>query len=166
MASPERLWQRRLATSQDLPRIVDIYNQSIPHRLATADTEPIQVADREAWYEPHVPQTHPLYVLQAAGDVIAWQSFERFYGRPAYRRTAEVSLYVASSHHRQGCGAYLLQQAIADAPRLGLETLLAFISDTIRPVSRCFGATDSSIGVCCRESLGWMITAEISLSWG
>lgn len=119
--------ERRLATRDDLPRIVEIYNESIPGRLATADTEPITVADREAWWERHTPEAHPLFVLTEAGRVVAWQSFERFYGRPAYRATAEVSLYVASSHHRQGCGSFLLSQAIAAAPALGLETLLAFI---------------------------------------
>ena len=34
-----------LANEKDLPRIVDIYNQIIPSRLATADLEPVTVAE-------------------------------------------------------------------------------------------------------------------------
>ena len=36
----------RNAVAADLTVIVDIYNQSIPSRLATADTESLTVADR------------------------------------------------------------------------------------------------------------------------
>lgn len=38
----------RKAVHADLPRIVEIYNQIIPSRLATADLEPVTVADCEA----------------------------------------------------------------------------------------------------------------------
>ena len=43
-----------LASEKDLPRVVDIYNQIIPSRLATADLEPVTVAEREPWY--HLPR--------------------------------------------------------------------------------------------------------------
>ena len=52
-----------LANEKDLPRIVDIYNQIIPSRLATADLEPVTVAEREAWYHSFT-KTHPLWVIK------------------------------------------------------------------------------------------------------
>ena len=33
-------------------------------------------------------------VAERDDEVVAWLSFSEFYGRPAYRRTAELSLYV------------------------------------------------------------------------
>ena len=36
------------ARHEDLRRIVEIYNQIIPSRLATADLEPLMTSDREA----------------------------------------------------------------------------------------------------------------------
>ena len=36
----------REATEEDLPAIVEIYNQSIPAGWSTADTRPITVAER------------------------------------------------------------------------------------------------------------------------
>ena len=38
----------RLAAIDDLPRIVEIYNQSIAGKQATADLQPVSVADRQA----------------------------------------------------------------------------------------------------------------------
>lgn len=52
----------RKAVHADLPRIVEIYNQIIPSRLATADLEPVTVADREAWFASFTV-THPLWVM-------------------------------------------------------------------------------------------------------
>ena len=116
----------RNALAADLTAIVDIYNQSIPNRLATADTEPITVADRLDWYRDR-PANRPLWVATDEERVLGWLSFQNFYGRPAYHHTAEISVYVAPACHRQGVGSKLLAQAIAHSPQLQLSTLLAFV---------------------------------------
>ncbi len=122
-------FQLRDATTADLPAIVEIYNATIPGRMATADTEPITVASRLAWFEAHNPATRPLWVLvdEGSNTVAAWLSFNSFYGRPAYNPTAELSLYVAESYRRRGLGRWLLQQAIGRAPGCELSNLLGFI---------------------------------------
>jgi phosphinothricin acetyltransferase len=117
----------RDANAADLPHIVEIYNSAIPSRLATADTEPITVASRIAWMREHEPSTHPLWVAAERTTILGWLSFQPFYGRPAYRATAELSVYVAASAQRSGIGRALLARATDEAPRLGLETLLGFI---------------------------------------
>ena len=61
-------FQLRDATTTDLPAIVGIYNATIPGRMATADTEPITVASRLAWFEAHNPATRPLWVLVDEGS--------------------------------------------------------------------------------------------------
>ena len=61
-------------------------------------------------------------------EIIAgWLSFQSFYGRPAYHATAELSVYIAPNWQRKGIGHALLSQAVEQAPRLGLKTLLGFI---------------------------------------
>lgn len=118
----------RHAQPADLPAIVAIYNASIPGRLATADTEPVSVASREPWFREFDPARRPLWVLGSApGRVDAWLSVRSFYGRPAYHRTAEVSVYTAPSAQRRGLGRRLLAHALVEAPALGLATLLAFV---------------------------------------
>ncbi len=130
--------QIRLAQGPDLAAIVAIYNQSIPSRAATADTEPVSLASRRAWFGRHHPQDYPLWVAEAAGEVVAWLGLQPFHSRPAYRATAEVSLYVATPWQRQGYGRALLQGAIAQGPDLGLRTLLAFIFAHNQPSLRLF----------------------------
>jgi phosphinothricin acetyltransferase len=117
----------RLATFADLPRIVEIYNATVASRQVTADLEPITVESRIQWFHEHLPESRPLWVLEANAQVVAWLSFSSFYGRPAYRHTAELSLYVDEGARRLGLGTYLLKEAIAQAPRLSVNRLLAFI---------------------------------------
>ncbi|MGO4278075.1 MULTISPECIES: GNAT family N-acetyltransferase [Cupriavidus] len=118
----------RLATPADLPGIVEIYNSTVPSRMVTADTEPVSVASRQAWFDAHQPERRPLWVCEdAEGRMAGWLSYSDFYGRPAYGATAELSIYLHADRRGQGLGRYLLEQAIAHAPQVGVTTLLGFI---------------------------------------
>jgi len=117
----------RDATEDDLAAIVDIYNTAIPGRMATADTAPVTIDARRAWFVEHAPHQRPLWVSVGDHGVTGWLSFQSFYGRPAYHATAEVSVYVAAGDRRRGIARDLLQRAISRSPALGLRTLLAFI---------------------------------------
>lgn len=117
----------RDAAPADLPAIVAIYNAAIPGRLATADTEPVTVESRTPWFEQHGPAAHPLWVAEDGGTIGGWLSFSAFYGRPAYRATAELSVYVAPTHQRRGIARRLVADALERAPGLGLATLLGFV---------------------------------------
>jgi L-amino acid N-acyltransferase YncA len=117
----------RPATLADLPRVVEIYNATIPSRQVTADLKPISTESRIPWLQAHRSESRPLWVAEAEGQVIAWLSFSDFHGRPAYCKTAEISLYVDESVRRCGWGSYLLSEAITHAPTLSVSRLLAFI---------------------------------------
>jgi phosphinothricin acetyltransferase len=127
----------RDAVQSDLPAIVAIYNAAIPGRLATADTEPIAVSSRQEWFAQH-DAARPLWVATADSAVAGWLSFQSFYGRPAYRATAEVSVYVSPDHQRRGIGRALLANAVDAAPHLALKTLLGFIFGHNEPSLRLF----------------------------
>ncbi len=130
----------RDATEADLPAIVEIYNATIPGRLATADTEPVSLESRIAWFHAHNSHTRPLWVLEDEARVCAWLSFNSFYGRPAYNPTAEISLYVAESHRRRGLARRLLLEAISRASACEVTTLLGFIWAHNAPSLRLFEA--------------------------
>ena len=117
----------RTAIRSDLPQIVEIYNSTIPSRIVTADTEPVSVEGRVHWFEEHTPDRRPLWVVESAGRIAAWLSFSNFYGRLAYAKTTEVSVYVHEAFRKRGFGSFLLAQALAHAPTLGVDTLLGFI---------------------------------------
>jgi L-amino acid N-acyltransferase YncA len=117
----------RHARDADLPAIIAIYNAAIPGRLATADTEPVSLESRRPWFREHTAERRPLWVAEVDGQVRGWLGLQSFYGRPAYARTAEVSVYVSPDGRRGGIGRALLEHAIERAPDLGLTTLLGFI---------------------------------------
>jgi L-amino acid N-acyltransferase YncA len=130
----------RDAKIEDLPAIVAIYNGAIPGRMATADLDPVSVDSRRGWFHEHSPGSRPLWVLEDAGAVRAWLSFQSFYGRPAYRATAELSVYVAPDAQRHGYGRALLADAMKSAPAFGLRTLLGFIFGHNEPSLALFRA--------------------------
>jgi phosphinothricin acetyltransferase len=117
----------RDARESDLPAIVAIYNATVAGRMVTADLEPVSVESRVAWFRAHGPGHSPLWIAEDDHAVAGWLSFQPFYGRPAYRATAEISVYVATEHQRRGVGRFLIGEAIRRAPDAGLNTLLGFI---------------------------------------
>jgi L-amino acid N-acyltransferase YncA len=123
--------KHRLARFEDLPAIVEIYNSTVAGRQVTADTEPIEVQSRHAWFHEHTPDRRPLWVLEQDGNeggkILGWLSYSNFYGRPAYSGTAELSIYLHEDARGKGLGRYFLEQAIAFAPMIGVHTLLGFI---------------------------------------
>lgn len=123
----------RAATARDLPAIVRIYNESIPGRMATADLTPVTVKSRRSWFAGHRGKKMPLWVAVSRGRVVGWLSFQFFYGRAAYRRTVEVSVYVAKTAQGRGVGAQLLAASISGAPALGIKTILAFVFEHNAP---------------------------------
>lgn len=131
----------RDATEADLPAIVEIYNSIIPGRMVTADLQPVTVESRRPWLAAHQIPSRPLWVLvDEAGVVCAWLSFDTFYPRAAYDGTAMIAIYVAESHRRRGLGRDLLQTALQRAPGLGLHTLLGYIFGHNEPSLRLFTA--------------------------
>ena len=117
----------RLARPSDLDRIVAIYNATIPLRIATADTEPVTVAGRRAWFDAHDPRRRPIYVVEADGQVVAWLSFSDVVGRPGYAGTAELSLYVDAARRGRGLGSAMLGEAIDCAPSHGISTIIGLV---------------------------------------
>lgn len=118
----------RTARRDDLPAIVAIYNASIPGRMATADTTPVSVDQRLAWFAEFEPARRPLWVAtDAAGTVKAWLSLRSFYGRPAYAATVEIGVYTAPDARRNGLAQRLVAHAVGACPSLGIRTLLAFV---------------------------------------
>lgn len=116
-----------LATPADLPEIVAIYNQAIPGRLATADTEPVSVASKQAWFANYDDSKYPLWVIKVDQQIAGWVALEAFYGRPAYQHTAEISLYIGDDFHHRGLGQAAIDWVVSQLPKLAITRIVAFI---------------------------------------
>jgi L-amino acid N-acyltransferase YncA len=129
----------RNATQNDLSKIVEIYNSTIPLRTVTADTEKVSVESRRKWFDEHSADKRPLWVIENAyNEIIGWVSFQSFYGRPAYDATVEVSIYLDPAQRGQGLGKEILQYCIEEAPSFGVKTLLGFIFAHNEPSLKLF----------------------------
>ncbi|MCE3262301.1 MAG: phosphinothricin acetyltransferase [Pseudoduganella sp.] len=128
-------FRHRIATLDDLPAIVAIYNSTIASREVTADTEPVSVESRLPWFREHQPERRPLWVIEEGerDGIIGWISYSNFYGRPAYSGTAEVSIYIHEDWRGKGIGRYALQEAIDFAPQVNVHTMLGFIFGHNKP---------------------------------
>jgi len=128
----------RTATMSDLPLIVDIYNQTIPSHQVTADLKPVTVDQRRPWFLAHSANHYPLWVVQADDQVVGWMSFSPFYGRAAYAKTAEISIYLDRSVQGQGVGSQVLALIPTQMTTVGLTTLVAYIFSSNLPSIKLF----------------------------
>lgn len=118
----------RTATLSDLPEIVDIYNQAVRQRFATADLEPVSVDQRSAWFHEHDPAAWPIFVADRDGSVVGWCSLSAYRaGRAAVRGTAEISYYVRADSRQGGVGTALVRHATREAPHLGKRVLFGIL---------------------------------------
>ena len=78
----------QLASQDDLPAILAIYNQSIAGKQATANLTPVTCAERQGWFDEHINSaTRPIYIVRAVVEdakvsveetvspIVAWGSF-------------------------------------------------------------------------------------------
>lgn len=126
------------ATIIDLPSVVGTYNATIPSHMVTADLEPVSLESKKDWFFKHDPQTRPLYIIKFENKYAGWMSFNSFYGRPAYNKTAELSIYLESSFQGKGLGSYCLNLAVEKCPSLNITTLLGFIFGHNEPSLKLF----------------------------
>jgi phosphinothricin acetyltransferase len=118
----------RLAQIDDLPAIVDIYNQAILSKQSTGDTQPLRVEDRMTWFAEHRPDEHPIFVADVDGQVAGWCSLSAYRpGRAALRFTAEISYYISYAYHRRGIATTLVEHAVATCPALQIRHIFAIV---------------------------------------
>lgn len=118
----------RYATEADLPRIVEIYNESIPAGMSTADTIPVSVESKRAWMNSHSPAKRPLLIAEnEEHTIVGWLNFHDFKSRPAYDGTVEIGVYISSAYHGKGIGKRLLDYGLEIAPKSGIRSVVALI---------------------------------------
>ena len=80
----------RGAVRADLQAILDIYNASIPLRIATADLEPQTMPAREKWWDDRDHARRPVMVAELDGAVVGWGAFTDFKARYTAAKRKQV----------------------------------------------------------------------------
>ena len=117
----------RTAIADDLPAILDIYNEAIANTTAVYDYKPHTLEMRQAWYEAKRAQGFPVFVAVRDGLIAGFSALGPFRAWEAYRYTAENSVYVAADQRGQGIGKLLLAPLIDEAQRMGMHAIVAGI---------------------------------------
>jgi phosphinothricin acetyltransferase len=118
----------RPATRDDLPGILEIYNEAVLNTTATYDYEPRTLEHRVAWFEDHVKHNYPVFVaVNGDGRVAGWSALNRYHDRKGYQFSTENSVYVAADQRGKGTGKLLLKPLIDAARERGLHAILAGI---------------------------------------
>lgn len=127
--------QPRLATAEDLPAINAIYNHYVLTSTCTYQTDPETAEERARWFSDR-DEAHPVTVLEAGGEIVAWGALTRFRRRSAYRYTVEDSTYVRHDCRGRGLGSLLLGDLVRRARELGHHSMIAGISADQAPSIR------------------------------
>lgn len=117
----------RPATEQDLPAILDIYNDVILNTTAVYSYEPHTLHMRKEWFDARMAQGFPIIVTEEENEITGFGSFGSFRVWPAYLHTVENSVYVKTTARGKGIGRILLQHLIDEAKKLHLHTMIAGI---------------------------------------
>ena len=127
----------RPATHEDLPGILEIYNDAVLNTTATYEYEPRTIEHRVAWLEEHQANNYAVLVaVNGDGHVVGWSALNPFHARIGYRFTCENSVYVAAAQRGQGIGRLLLEPLIEAARARGLHAILAVIDAENEPSIR------------------------------
>ncbi|MCW5319896.1 N-acetyltransferase [Verminephrobacter aporrectodeae subsp. tuberculatae] len=149
----------RPSAASDIPAIAAIYRHHVLHGTGTFEIDPPCEADMAARRADVLARGLPWLVAEKDGQVLGFAYANWFKPRPAYRFSAEDSIYVSDSARGLGLGRRLLTEVAAQAEAAGVRKLLAVIGDSANAgsigVHRALGFTEVGI----MRSVGWKFGA-------
>ena len=120
----------RPSRDEDIASITAIYAHHVLNGTGTFEIDPPSVADMTSRRADVLSKGLPYIVAEEAGQVIGYAYCTWFKPRPAYRFSAEDSIYLAPGVHGKGIGRALLAELAAQAERVGIRKLIAVIGDS------------------------------------
>ncbi len=118
----------RPAAEADLPAILAIYNDAVAKTTAVWNDQPVDLANRRAWFYARVAQNYPVLVAEEDALVVGYGTFGDFRPFEGYRFTVEHSVYVAEGVRRRGIASALLAALEERARELGKHVMVGGIA--------------------------------------
>jgi phosphinothricin acetyltransferase len=115
----------RNAFVDDLPEILDIYNEVILNTTSVYSEQPHTLEMRIAWFNERITANFPVIVVELDGVIIGFASYGHFRAWPCYRFTVEHSVYIHAEYRGKGVSKILLKEIIDRAKKAGLHALIA-----------------------------------------
>ncbi len=134
----------RPSLDADIAAMTAIYGHHVLHGTGTFETVPPTEAEMAARRADVLAKGLPWLVVEDAGKVLGYAYCQWFKPRPAYRFSAEDSIYLHPDAAGRGLGRQLLAALIEQARLAGLRKLIAVIGDS-----------DNAASVALHRSLGF-----------
>jgi phosphinothricin acetyltransferase len=110
------------------PAILDIFNDAILHSTALYDYRPRTPESMIGWFKAKEAGGFPVIgVEDDAGELMGFASYGVFRAFPAYKYSAEHSVYVDKRHRGKGLGKALMARLIEVACEQELHVLIGGI---------------------------------------
>jgi len=119
----------------DIAAITAIYQHHVLHGTGTFEIDPPSAADMAQRRAEVLGRQLPYLVAEEGSTVLGFAYCNWFKPRPAYRFSAEDSIYLAPGSGGQGIGRALLAELAGQAERVGLRRLIAVIGDSANAAS-------------------------------
>lgn len=121
----------RDAAEDDLPGILEIYNDAVATTTAIWNETLVDLENRRAWLALRRSQGFPVLVAaDLDGTVAGYASFGDFRPFDGYRHTVEHSIYVHRGRRGGGIGRLLLGALVERARAMGKHVMVAGIDAT------------------------------------
>ncbi|UAY50787.1 GNAT family N-acetyltransferase [Ferruginibacter albus] len=117
----------RNAVINDLPAMLEIYNDIIINTTAVWQYDTHTLEMREEWFKTKQEQGFPIFVAEENGKIVGFSTFGTFRAWQGYKHTVENSVYVASDQRGKGIGKLLMPPLIEAAQQLGIHAIVAGI---------------------------------------
>jgi len=114
----------------DMPAITEIYAHHVCNGTGTFEIDPPTLTDMRSRRDDVLSKGLPWLVAEDAGQIVGYAYCNWFKPRPAYRYSAEDSIYLAPNVNGKGLGRLLLAELCAQAQRAGIRKLIAVIGDS------------------------------------
>lgn len=145
----------RPSTDADLPAITAIYAHHVLTGTGTFEVDPPSLDDMRGRRADVLSKGLPWLVALDDGNVIGYAYCNWFKPRPAYRFSAEDSIYLSPEAAGKGFGRTLLAELMAQAQRAGVRKLIAVIGDSANAGSIAVHAFAGFQPVGVLKSCGW-----------
>ena len=140
---------------EDIPAITAIYAHHVLVGTGTFETEPPSEADMTQRRADVLSKGLPFLVAVNGSQLVGFAYCNWFKPRPAFRYSAEDSIYLSPDALEKGMGRALLAELMAQAEKCGVRKLIAVIGDSANAGSIGVHQSAGFAHVGILKSCGW-----------
>ncbi|MES5099410.1 N-acetyltransferase family protein [Agrobacterium sp. BA1120] len=140
----------RDATVDDLPGIMEIYNDAVLNTTAIWNEILVDLDNRKEWFKARKDRGFPVIVAIKDGAVAGYASYGDWRAFDGYRHTREHSIYVHKNARGLGLGRQLMQALIDHAKTNDVHVLIGAIE------------SENTASIRLHEAMGFRVAGQFS----